>query len=35
MLWMIWVPAGIMATVVFAFNFVGDGLNEAFNPELK
>lgn len=35
MLWMIWLPAGIMAAVVFAFNFVGDGLNEAFNPELK
>jgi ABC-type dipeptide/oligopeptide/nickel transport system permease subunit len=35
MIWMIWLPAGIMATVVFAFNFVGDGLNEAFNPELQ
>ncbi len=35
MLWLIFIPFVIMAAVVFAFNFVGDGLNEAFNPELQ
>lgn len=35
MLWMIFLPFAVMASVVFAFNFVGDGLNEAFNPELQ
>lgn len=35
MLWLIFIPFIIMASVVFAFNFVGDGLNEAFNPELR
>jgi len=34
MLWLIFIPFVIMAAVVFAFNFVGDGLNEALNPEL-
>lgn len=35
MIWMIFIPFIIMAAVVFAFNFVGDGLNEALNPELQ
>jgi ABC-type dipeptide/oligopeptide/nickel transport system permease subunit len=35
MIWMIFIPFVIMASVVFAFNFVGDGLNEALNPELE
>jgi ABC-type dipeptide/oligopeptide/nickel transport system permease subunit len=35
MIWMIFIPFAIMAAVVFAFNFVGDGLNEALNPELS
>ncbi len=35
MLWMIFLPFAVMAAVVFAFNFVGDGLNEALNPELQ
>lgn len=34
MIWMIFIPFVIIASVVFAFNFVGDGLNEALNPEL-
>ncbi len=35
MLWLIFLPFAVMAAVVFAFNFVGDGLNEALNPELQ
>lgn len=35
MLWLIFVPFVIIAAVVFAFNFVGDGVNEALNPELQ
>lgn len=35
MIWLIFIPFLIMASVVFAFNFVGDGLNEALNPELQ
>jgi len=34
MVWMIFIPFVVIASVVFAFNFVGDGLNEALNPEL-
>ena len=34
MIWMVWIPGLILAAVVFAFNFLGDGLNEALNPEL-
>ncbi len=26
------VPGGIVALLIFAFNFLGDGLNDAFNP---
>lgn len=35
MLWLIVVPFIVIAAVVFAFNFVGDGLNEALNPEIQ
>ena len=31
--WMILVPGGVVATVVWAFNFLGEGLNEALNPK--
>lgn len=34
MLWLVLAPGAILAIVVFAFNFLGDGLNEALNPEL-
>ncbi len=34
MLWMVWAPGIILAIIVFAFNFLGDGLNEALNPEV-
>jgi ABC-type dipeptide/oligopeptide/nickel transport system permease subunit len=35
MLWLITIPLVIISSVVFAFNFVGDGLNEALDPELQ
>lgn len=35
MIWMVWAPGLILASIVFAFNFLGDGLNEALNPEAK
>lgn len=35
MIWLIFIPFLIMTAVVFAFNFIGDGLNEALNPELQ
>ncbi len=34
MLWLVLAPGLILAIVVFAFNFLGDGLNEALNPEI-
>ncbi len=34
-LWLVYIPTIVIALVVFAFNFVGDGLNEALNPELQ
>ncbi len=34
MLWLVVAPGAVLALVVFAFNFLGDGLNEALNPEL-
>ncbi len=34
MIWMVWAPGIILAIIVFAFNFFGDGLNEALNPEV-
>ncbi|MBA3534261.1 MAG: ABC transporter permease [Ardenticatenales bacterium] len=30
--WMVWAPGLTVGVLVFAFNFVGDGLNEALNP---
>lgn len=35
MLWLVFIPVIIITSVVLAFNFVGDGLNEALNPELQ
>ncbi|MGB8645589.1 MAG: ABC transporter permease [Anaerolineae bacterium] len=34
MLWLVLAPGFVLAAVVFAFNFLGDGLNEALNPEI-
>jgi peptide/nickel transport system permease protein len=34
MLWLVLTPGLVLAIVVFAFNFLGDGLNEALNPEV-
>ncbi len=34
MLWLVLAPGVMLAIVVFAFNFLGDGLNEALNPEV-
>lgn len=33
-IWLVWAPGVMLAILVFAFNFLGDGLNEALNPEL-
>ncbi len=34
--WFIWIPAGILLlTTVLAFNLVGDGLRDAFDPRMK
>ncbi len=34
--WFIWIPAGIcLMLTVLAFNFVGDGLRDAFDPKMK
>jgi peptide/nickel transport system permease protein len=34
--WFIWVPAGILILLtVLAFNLVGDGLRDAFDPKMK
>lgn len=34
--WFIWIPAGICLLVaVLGFNFVGDGLRDAFDPRMK
>ena len=34
--WFIWIPAGIcLMLTVLGFNFVGDGLRDAFDPKLK
>ncbi len=34
--WFIWIPAGIcLLLTVLAFNFVGDGLRDAFDPKMK
>jgi len=34
MIWLVLIPGLVLAAVVFAFNFFGDGLNEALNPEV-
>lgn len=34
--WFIWIPAGIcLLLAVLGFNFVGDGLRDAFDPKMK
>lgn len=34
--WFIWIPAGIcLILTVLGFNFVGDGLRDAFDPKMK
>ena len=34
--WLIWIPAGIcLLLTVLAFNLVGDGLRDAFDPKMK
>jgi peptide/nickel transport system permease protein len=34
--WFIWIPAGICLLItVLGFNFVGDGLRDAFDPRMK
>ena len=30
--WLVWAPGFAVGMLVFAFNFIGDGLNEALNP---
>ena len=35
MIWLVLIPGLVLAAVVFAFNFLGDGLNEALNPEIS
>jgi ABC-type dipeptide/oligopeptide/nickel transport system permease subunit len=32
---LLWIPGLIVASLVFAFNFIGDGLHEALNPHLE
>ncbi|RME12240.1 MAG: ABC transporter permease [Ardenticatenia bacterium] len=31
--WLLWAPGLAVAALTFAFNFIGDGLNEALNPQ--
>jgi peptide/nickel transport system permease protein len=34
--WFIWIPAGVCLLItVLGFNFVGDGLRDAFDPKMK
>jgi len=34
--WFLWIPAGfLILTTVLGFNFVGDGLRDAFDPRMK
>ncbi len=35
MVWLVLIPGIILAAIVFAFNFLGDALNEALNPEIE
>jgi peptide/nickel transport system permease protein len=34
--WFVWIPAGMLILVtVLGFNFIGDGLRDAFDPKMK
>jgi peptide/nickel transport system permease protein len=34
--WFVWIPAGMLILItVLGFNFVGDGLRDAFDPKMK
>lgn len=34
--WFVWIPAGVLILItVLGFNFVGDGLRDAFDPKMK
>ena len=34
--WFVWIPAGVcLVLAVLGFNFVGDGLRDAFDPKMK
>jgi len=34
--WFVWIPAGLLILLtVLGFNFVGDGLRDAFDPKMK
>ena len=34
--WFVWIPAGVcLMLAVLGFNFVGDGLRDAFDPKMK
>lgn len=36
MYWFVWIPAGLLILLtVLGFNFVGDGLRDAFDPKMK
>lgn len=35
MIWMLFIPGFVIAAVVFAFNFLGDALNEELNPQTR
>ena len=34
--WFVWIPAGVLIVLtVLGFNFIGDGLRDAFDPKMK
>ena len=34
--WFVWIPAGMLILMtVLGFNFIGDGLRDAFDPKMK
>lgn len=34
--WFVWIPAGFLILItVLGFNFIGDGLRDAFDPKMK
>lgn len=33
--YLVWAPGIVLATVIFAFNFLGDGLNDILNPRTR